>query len=128
MKIAQTAKDCNARHFGLVSSVGANKNSLFLYPRVKGEIEEAIKNLNFPSCKIYRPGYLEIDEGRDERRLGEKTLGLFMPVLKCLSDSAAINVKDLSHFMINKALEDKEEFALFENSQMIKELREEKRK
>lgn len=42
----------------LVSSSGANRQSCFFYPRLKGEVEEALLHLNFPSLAIFRPSIL----------------------------------------------------------------------
>ncbi|MAZ01472.1 MAG: semialdehyde dehydrogenase [Flavobacteriales bacterium] len=41
--------------YSLISSVGANKNSIFFYPKIKGALEEAVKNLNFNKIQIFRP-------------------------------------------------------------------------
>jgi hypothetical protein len=43
------------KQFHLVSSVGANKDSYLTYPKVKGEIEEALQILEFNKLFIYRP-------------------------------------------------------------------------
>ena len=52
---AKIAKKQGCKQFHLVSSAGADKNSLLLYPKVKGESEEAISNLGFEKASIYRP-------------------------------------------------------------------------
>ena len=49
------SKKNGAKHFHLVSSAGADKNSFFLYPKVKGESEEAISEMGFERVSIYRP-------------------------------------------------------------------------
>jgi uncharacterized protein YbjT (DUF2867 family) len=55
---ARTAKTAGARRFGLVSSVGADPSSRFLYPRVKGEAEAAVAGLGFESSVLARPSFL----------------------------------------------------------------------
>ena len=57
------------RHYGLVSSAGADARSLLLYPRVKGQLEGYVRGLGFESVRVYRPGVL-LGERR-ERRFGE---------------------------------------------------------
>jgi uncharacterized protein YbjT (DUF2867 family) len=42
----------------LVSSGGANPNSMMGYPQIKGELEEDFKKLDFEHCIILRPGLL----------------------------------------------------------------------
>jgi oxidoreductase len=54
---AKIAKKLGCKQYHLVSSAGANKNSLFLYPQVKGQVEEAVSNLGFDKTLIYRPKY-----------------------------------------------------------------------
>lgn len=55
---AKAAKAAGARRFGLVSSVGADARSRFLYPRVKGEAEAAVAAAGFSSTVIARPSFL----------------------------------------------------------------------
>ncbi len=52
-----------ARHFLLVSAVGASPDSRFFYNRVKGEVEAAIAALGFRSVTIARPSLLLGDRG-----------------------------------------------------------------
>ena len=59
-----------ARHFLLVSSLGANAHSRIFYNRVKGELEDALRTLGFRSITIVRPSLL-LGERRDFR-LGEE--------------------------------------------------------
>ncbi|XP_045591952.1 oxidoreductase HTATIP2 isoform X3 [Procambarus clarkii] len=67
---ARLLKEANCPHFHLVTSNGANKNSFFLYTKTKGEVEELVKDLNFPHLTIYRPSLLLCD--REESRPLEK--------------------------------------------------------
>ncbi|MCB9291814.1 MAG: oxidoreductase [Lewinellaceae bacterium] len=57
----------------LVSSVGADPESLFFYSRVKGELEAAVKELPFWAVHIFQPSFLVGD--RSETRLGEQLAG-----------------------------------------------------
>ena len=57
----------------LVSSVGADPESLFFYTRVKGELESAIRKLPFWAIHIFQPSFLVGD--RRESRLGEQLAG-----------------------------------------------------
>ena len=72
MNFALATKKAGARRFGLVSSVGADANSRFLYPRTKGEAERAVLGLGFESVVIVRPSFLigERGEPRPAERLG----------------------------------------------------------
>lgn len=70
VKAAVVAKAGGARQCMLVSSAGADPESMFFYTRVKGETEAAIRELGFWATHIFRPGALV--GNRDEFRLGEK--------------------------------------------------------
>ena len=56
--IAAFAKRSGAKSLGLISAVGANKNSLNTYLKVKGKTEEEIMSLGFEKVIIARPGHL----------------------------------------------------------------------
>jgi oxidoreductase len=89
-RLARLARAAGVRHFALVSSVGASPTSWFLYPRTKGEAEEAVKAMGFESVSVFRPGLL----GRgDKTRLIEKVAGWVSPVLQ-VSDLARSMVLD----------------------------------
>lgn len=70
LALARLARQQGARHFLLVSALGASSRSRVFYSRVKGELEEVIATLGYPSFTIVRPSLLLGD--RDEFRLGEE--------------------------------------------------------
>ena len=77
---ARLGQSVGAAHFLLVSALGANARSRVFYNRVKGETEEHVRALGYPSLTIARPSLL-LGE-RAERRMGEeiaKRLGFLMP-------------------------------------------------
>ncbi|KAM3143761.1 hypothetical protein pb186bvf_004037, partial [Paramecium bursaria] len=63
---AEIAKKNNIPHYSLLTSVGADKSSMFLYIRVKGQVEEAIKSHKFLRTSIFRPGLL-MNRDNDDR-------------------------------------------------------------
>lgn len=69
-QIAKTASDNGIKHYVLVSSAGANAESKFFYMRMKGELDDAVRELNFNYISILRPATLE--GNRVENRAGEK--------------------------------------------------------
>jgi uncharacterized protein YbjT (DUF2867 family) len=77
---ARLAKRGGARHFLLVSALGADARSGVFYSRVKGELEQAVLALGLPAVTILRPSLLLGKRG--EFRLGEelaKHLGWLAP-------------------------------------------------
>jgi len=78
-EFAKAASENGVPTYVLVSSMGANPKSLFFYSRMKGELEEAVKKLNFQKLLIFRPSILE--GFRSEKRVGEKIGLVFMRFL-----------------------------------------------
>eukprot|EP00029_Vermamoeba_vermiformis_P009426 TRINITY_DN4691_c0_g1_i1.p1 TRINITY_DN4691_c0_g1~~TRINITY_DN4691_c0_g1_i1.p1 ORF type:complete len:227 (+),score=45.37 TRINITY_DN4691_c0_g1_i1:137-817(+) len=89
---AQLAKDNGVKDFHLVSSVGASKSSWFLYPRTKGETEDYITKLEFPTLTIYRPGLL--DRGDSTRKV-EKFASYFMKTMPVNTHAKAMVIRAL---------------------------------
>ena len=52
---AKIASDNEVSTLSLVSSLGANDNSLFFYTKIKGKLEQAVKLLNFENIQIFQP-------------------------------------------------------------------------
>lgn len=78
--IARLSRNQGARHYLLVSALGADPASRIFYNRVKGEVEHAIGSLEFPGITIVRPSLLQGQ--RNEFRLGEtlaKRLAFLLP-------------------------------------------------
>jgi len=69
-----------AHHFLLVSALGADPGSRIFYNRVKGEVEEALRTLQYRTVSVVRPSLLLGQ--RRELRLGERLgalIGRFVP-------------------------------------------------
>jgi len=76
---AKIACDNGVKQLVLLSSYGANSESKVFYSRIKGELDEAVQELNFDSVSIIRPSMLAGD--RKEFRLAEKILTPIMYAL-----------------------------------------------
>lgn len=70
LNFAKAAKQAGAKRFLVVSSLGANARSAVFYNRIKGETEDALKEIGFESLIIFRPSFL-VGE-RAEARMGER--------------------------------------------------------
>ena len=55
---AKKARESGATDISLVTSIGANSSAKSFYLKVKGKVEEEIKNIDFHSINIYRPSLL----------------------------------------------------------------------
>ena len=78
--VAKKALESGAKKLTLISSGGADSSSKNFYLRVKGELEDAIIDLEFESVNIFRPGFLTGVGGR-KRAMSEK---IFMKLAKLL--------------------------------------------
>lgn len=83
VNLARRAVDCGVKTFVVISADGVSADSNFFYMKVKGEMEEAVKKMDFETLLIVRPPL--IHGNRDEVRTGEKVayalLSLFKPFL-----------------------------------------------
>nr|WP_232520427.1 MULTISPECIES: NAD(P)H-binding protein [Chryseobacterium] len=67
-EFAKAAKANNVEDYILVSAYGADPKSKIFYSRMKGELEQAVRNLHFNKITIFKPGMLE---RKDSERTGE---------------------------------------------------------
>jgi uncharacterized protein YbjT (DUF2867 family) len=76
LRLASIAHGKGARHFSLVSALGASRSSPFFYSRVKGELEDDLRRMGWPSLAMFRPSVIAGDRGesRPLERLGERML------------------------------------------------------
>lgn len=66
LELAKAAKKAGATTYVLISSGGANAKSFLPYPRMKGELEEAVKELDFDHTVFLRPGLI-VGDRNDSR-------------------------------------------------------------
>lgn len=74
--LAAAVRQRGARHLSLVSARGAYPQSRIFYSRVKGELEEAVREQGWPSLVMLRPSVLggRRSERRPAERLGQLLL------------------------------------------------------
>ena len=70
ISLAQLARKNGARRFLIVSSLGANVRSPVFYSRVKGEMEQALRDIGFEELHVFQPSLLL--GNRIESRWGER--------------------------------------------------------
>ena len=73
----------------LLTATNSNPASWFLYPKTKGEIEEAVAGLGFDRLDIYRPAFLK---GRPSGRIMEELAGKIVPLFDRLAPNKARKV------------------------------------
>lgn len=70
--MAKAAKEAGSKVYVLISSANASTSAMFGYPKMKGQIEEDIKALDFDYTVILRPGL--IAGYREESRPAEAVI------------------------------------------------------
>lgn len=102
---ALTAKRLGAKHFLVVSSMGANANSPFFYNKVKGKMEDALIAQNWDRLTIVRPSMLLGD--REKQRFNES---IFAPLFQLFPGNwKSIQARDVASAMLHEALSPSQE-------------------
>ena len=111
---ARIARREGARHFLLVSALGASAASRIFYNRVKGELEDALRTLDFRSVTILRPSLL-LGE-RAEFRLGEEVAKRFAWAVP--GRFRPIAARDVAAALVRYAKEDTPGFHILESDEI----------
>lgn len=102
-EFAKAAKENKVDDYILVSAYGANPKSKIFYSKMKGELEEAVKNLHFEKITIFRPGMLERkDSDRTGEVLGSRIIR-FANKLGLLESQKPLPTDVLAKAMINSS-------------------------
>jgi uncharacterized protein YbjT (DUF2867 family) len=111
LRLAQLTLKSGARHFSVVSALGASRSSVFFYSRVKGEMEDGLRQMGWPSLAILRPSVIagERAEPRPLERLGEHLLQFAPPTWRPVAAS------DIAAMMIATALREPSGVAVIES-------------
>lgn len=106
--LANFFSEKGSSQFLMISSNGANTQSSFYYPLVKGEIEHAVSALKYNCVHIFRPSILM--GNRAEFRFGER-MGIALALviqpfmLGNLKKYRPIHASKVAEAMLNSALE-----------------------
>jgi len=117
LALARLAHAQGARHFLLVSVVGADARSRVFYNRVKGELEDAVRRVGYAALTIARPSFLL--GPRKELRVGElvmKRLAYFFPAaLK------PVHARQVASALVRAAHDDKPGVLILDNVTLRRE-------
>lgn len=102
VQAATWAKSKGIETFSVVSSIGANSQTSNFYLKTKGEMEEALKKINFKRLFIARPSLLL--GTRAEFRLGEEIAKMFSGLMKILLFGSFKKFKPIEAVKVARAM------------------------
>ncbi|MDX5371481.1 MAG: oxidoreductase [Pseudomonadaceae bacterium] len=114
LAFARRARELGARHLLVISALGADPRSSVFYNRVKGEVEEALKAMDWPQLTLARPSLLL--GPRREFRLGER---LAAPLLRWIPGKyRGIEATVLARALWRLALEESDGLRIVESDEL----------
>tara|TARA_B100001758_G_C18386060_1_gene600165 strand:+ start:1283 stop:1933 length:651 start_codon:yes stop_codon:yes gene_type:complete len=109
-KFAKMASENGVSHYSLVSSIGANRNSFFFYPKIKGALEYSVKSLKFKKIHIFQPPSL-IRQPELMRSAEKYSINFFQRINKLgfFRSLRPLLVKDLAIKIIKESISNQKE-------------------
>ncbi|MGB5077269.1 MAG: NAD(P)H-binding protein [Sphingorhabdus sp.] len=109
VRFATASKRAGARHFIVISSVGADATSSNFYLSVKGRVEDELRALGFDRLDIMRPGLLRGE--RKGKKRSTEAIGIWLsPVMDLLMQGSlqryrSIDSAVVAHAVINLSMQ-----------------------
>lgn len=118
LQLAKIASQNGATQFLLVSTMGANAKSNNYYFKTKGELENALLQLNYPCLHILRPSLLV--GNRNEIRIWEDLARVFMTAFQTFIPKKyrAIQSRTVARFMVSQAEKSEKGSVIYESNQI----------
>jgi len=111
LQLAEIAKRNNMTQFHLVSSIGADPRSSNFYTRLKGEIEDDLKQVGLKCLHIYQPCVLTGDR-KESRRMERFIIGVMKVIdpllVGGLKKYRSIPSQTVARAMFNQSLKTEE--------------------
>lgn len=102
LKIAKLQLQAGSRQFLTISAMGADEKSMIFYSRIKGKLENELKQLGYESLYIFRPSF--ITGNRKEKRTGEYIGLIFMSIINPIMIGPLKKYKAVAALAIAKAM------------------------
>lgn len=122
LAFAQAARKNQVPRFVLISAGMANAKSPVFYSRMKGELEQAIRALNFESVILFRPGLLSRPQtDRPGERISESVLKFFNKI-GLFKKMAPLPVHQLARLMLQYGKQKNSGAHVIESAKILKEV------
>ena len=99
-QFAQLAVENQIPTFVLVSSMNANPKSKLFYPRIKGELEEAVLKLPYQHLHIFQPGFLDRPKSNRKGEIIGLKFIYFLNSMGLFNKFKPLKVHDLAKAML----------------------------
>ena len=117
-QFAKAARENQVINYVLVSSQGASAKSRVFYTKMKGQLEDAIKNLQYPHLSIFNPPILiRKNSDRAGEKIGVLLIKLFNKIGLLLS-LKPLSTRMLAQAMITAAKKNTSKIAIFKNKEI----------
>ncbi len=103
LQFAKAARENNVPAFVLVSSEYASSKSPFFYPKIKGELEDEVKKLNFPKLIIFNPPLLDRAGSDRKGEVVAMKIAKFFNAVGLLKSMQPLSTKILAQAMLHAA-------------------------
>jgi uncharacterized protein YbjT (DUF2867 family) len=70
LSIARSCREAGVKSFTLLSALGADARSAFFYPKVKGQLEDGLRELKFERLRLFRPSMILTPTNRYDWKQG----------------------------------------------------------
>ncbi len=121
--LAKIGAKNSMQQFHFISSLGANPQSFSFYTKLKGETEDALKNISIRCLYIYQPSLLT--GSRQEKRIGERFATVLMNVIDPilfgkLEKYKSISAEVVAGAMVNQSLKNNSGIFTYPSDQIKK--------
>lgn len=103
LQFAKAAKENNVPALVLVSSEYASSKSPFFYSKIKGELEDEVKKLNFPKLIIYNPPLLDRTNSDRKGEVAAMKIAKFFNAVGLFKSMQPLSTKILARAMLHAA-------------------------
>lgn len=119
VNLAKALASAGCKHFHLLSSQGADPNSILAFLKARGEAEEAVQHAGFSRVAVYRPAFLK---GKRHSSLANAVSGLAVPALEAFApQDASINIETAALAVLHNAfVSSAQHLEVLENADMLK--------
>lgn len=102
INIAKISYHNKVKQFLYISSRGANPRSMFTYLKIRGEVEEGLKQIGFETLHIFRP-YILLGK-REYVRFGESIAQFFLKAFHWMMYGPLKNIKGMPAPLLAKTM------------------------